>query len=83
MEIDELGAEIKMPWEVDGRRWHTRERVSRSGAPCRWDGKILDVVEQRIQESSELSPTNWNSRTIVEIAAPKKERWLVLPRDHG
>ena len=72
LEIDDLGAEIKMPWEVDGRRWHTKERVSRSGAPCRWDGKILDMIEQKIQDSGGLSPTDWNSRTIVEITAPKK-----------
>ncbi len=72
LEIGELGAEIKMPWEVEGHRWHTRDRVSRSGAPCRWDGKILDVVEHKIQESGGFGPTNWNSRTIVEISAPKK-----------
>ena len=61
-----------MPWEVDGRRWHTRDRVSRSGAPCQWSGRILDKVEQRIQELGDFEPTNWNSRTIVEIGTAKK-----------
>ena len=61
-----------MPWEVDGRRWHTRDRVSRSGSPCHWDGKILDQVERRIQELGNFAPTNWNSRTIVEITTAKK-----------
>lgn len=88
LEIAELGSDIKMPWEVDGHRWHTRDRVSRSGAPCRWSGKILDVVEQKIQESGAFGPTNWNSRTIVEICGTKKsdgwffhaitgEQWLL------
>jgi len=72
LDITTLGENIKMPWEVDGRRWHTHDRVSRSGEPCRWDGKILDRVERKIQDLSELSETNWNSRTIVEIAAVKK-----------
>lgn len=88
LEISELGEDIKMPWEIDGRKWHTQDRVSRSGAACRWDGKILDAIERRIQDLGEFSATNWNNRTIVEVAAPKKsdgwffhaitgEPWLV------
>ena len=88
LDINELGEDIKMPWEIDGHKWHTQDRVSRSGASCRWDGKILDEVERRIQELGEFSPTTWNNRTIVEVAAPKKsdgwffhaitgEPWLV------
>ncbi|QEG33562.1 excinuclease ABC subunit UvrA [Bythopirellula goksoeyrii] len=77
VEINDLGGSIKMPWEVDGRRWHTRDRVSRSGAPCHWDGKILDRVERRIQELGDFASTNWNTRTIVEIATAKKsEGWF-------
>ncbi len=39
-----------MPWEIDGRRWHTVDRVGRNGKPCRWDGRILAEVIDRIQE---------------------------------
>ena len=72
LEINELGEDIKMPWEVDGHRWHTQDRVSRSGAPCSWNGKILDEIERRIQDLGDFSATNWNNRTIVEVAAAKK-----------
>ena len=72
LDLNQLGENIKMPWEIDGRRWHTHDRVSRSGAPCHWHGRILDQVERKIQQLGEFSETNWNSRTIVEIAAPKK-----------
>jgi len=88
LDINELGESVKMPWEVDGHRWHTHDRVSRSGAACHWNGKILDAVERRIQDLGEFSPTNWNNRTIVEVAAARKsdgwffhaitgEPWLV------
>ena len=88
LDIHDLGSSVKMPWEIDGSRWHTRDRVSRSGQPCRWDGRILAEIERRIQQLGEFSPTEWNSRTIVEIAAAKKsdgwffhaitgEPWLV------
>jgi len=65
--IADLGGELKMPWEVDGQKWHTRDRVSRGGEPCRWDGKILDTLEKRIHELGNFSPTSWNTRTIVEM----------------
>ena len=61
-----------MPWEADGKRWHTQDRVGRKGDPCEWDGKILDHVVRRIQKLGKFEPTNWNSRTVVEITGPKK-----------
>jgi excinuclease ABC subunit A len=88
LDIADVGHDTKMPWEEDGRRWHTKDRVARSGEPCQWDGRIVAEVERRIHELGDFSETNWNTRTIVEIAATKKsdgwffhaitgERWLV------
>ncbi|MEX2168582.1 MAG: excinuclease ABC subunit UvrA [Pirellulales bacterium] len=88
VEISEVGRDTKMPWEVDGRKWHTRDRVSRTGEACQWDGRILDAVEERIQKVGDFLPTNWNTRTIVEITGQRKidgwffhaltgEKWLV------
>jgi excinuclease ABC subunit A len=88
LDIDDVGREARMPWEVDGRGWHTRDRVARDGRPCKWDGRILDAIERRIRELGEFAETNWNNRSIVEITATKKsngwffhaitgERWLV------
>jgi excinuclease ABC subunit A len=61
-----------MPWETDGRSWHTRDRVDRKGEPCRWDGRILARVVDRIHELGDFSETDWNARSVVEIAAAKK-----------
>jgi excinuclease ABC subunit A len=70
--ISEVGHETKMPWEADGRKWHTRDRVGRTGEPCRWDGRILDRLEQFVQSEGKFSDTQWNSRTVVEVAADRK-----------
>ncbi|MCL2306039.1 MAG: ATP-binding cassette domain-containing protein [Planctomycetaceae bacterium] len=64
--------DAKMPWETDGRRWHTKDRLSRGGLAIRWDGRILADVVDRIQESDIFAETNWNHRTVVEISAEKK-----------
>ena len=77
-EITQVGRDTKMPWQVDGRHWHTDKRVGRNGNPCRWDGRALGDVIDRIQQRAELfSETDWSNRTIVEIRAAKKsEGWF-------
>ena len=78
VDIAEVGKESQMPWEADGRRWHTVDRVGRKGTPCRWDGRILEKVVDRIAASDKFGETNWNARTIVEIAPPhKSEGWFL------
>ncbi len=88
LDIDDVGRDTRMPWEIDGRGWHTKSRVGRDGRPCQWDGRILDAIETRVQEIGNFAATNWNNRTIVEITGGKKadgwffhaitgERWLV------
>src|SRR5207248_1245486 len=34
LDIAEVGRTARMPWESDGRRWHTEGRVGRNGEPC-------------------------------------------------
>ena len=78
LDIAEVGRDSAMPWEAAGRRWHTHDRVGRRGLPCRWDGRILERLVDRIQESDKFGPTNWNARTIVEITSPNKsEGWFL------
>ncbi len=50
VELEAVGKDAAMPWETDGRRWHTVERVTNEGKPCRWEGHILDWIDERIHE---------------------------------
>ncbi|MDA7980075.1 MAG: excinuclease ABC subunit UvrA [Pirellulales bacterium] len=88
LDITAVGQGVKMPWEKDGRRWHTVDRVGRKGEPCNWEGEALSAVVEKIHELGEFSNTNWSERTVVEIAAERKsdgwffhaltgEPWLV------
>ena len=88
LDLDNVGDEAQMPWESDGRLWHTKGRVARNGESVKWDGRIVDQVERRLQELGEFAPTNWNHRTVVEVTGQKKsdgwffhaltgEQWLV------
>jgi excinuclease ABC subunit A len=72
LEIEQIGESVRMPWEVDGRLWHTKNRVDRSGAAVHWDGQILEWVVDRIQELGNFQDTNWESRSVVEITGPVK-----------
>jgi excinuclease ABC subunit A len=78
LEIGDVGRSAKMPWEQDGRRWHTKDRVGRNGQPCRWDGRILARVVDRVQQLGSFSPTDWSTRTVVEISAERKaDGWFM------
>ncbi len=68
---DELSAaiDVRAPWELDGRRWHTRDRVARNGRPALWDGRIVAYVVDRLHElaGDDLAPTDWSQRGSVRI----------------
>ena len=72
LEISEVGKSTNMPWQLDGRGWHTKDRVARNGQSCKWDGEALARVIDKIDELGSFADTNWNARTIVEITGKKK-----------
>jgi excinuclease ABC subunit A len=72
MDIEDIGANAKMPWEADGRMWHTKDRVGRGGEPVKWDGEILSKVVDYIQQHEGFSETDWNDRAVVDINGTKK-----------
>ncbi|RUL87386.1 excinuclease ABC subunit UvrA [Tautonia sociabilis] len=59
---------VAPPWETDGRRWHTRDRVTRTGKPARWDGEALGLVVDRIAAIEGFSEPDWSKRTLVRIS---------------
>ena len=78
LDLDDVGREAKMPWEVDGRRWHTVDRIARDGSPCEWDGKILASIIDRIEATDAFAPVNWNHRSVVEVTGEKKsDGWFL------
>jgi excinuclease ABC subunit A len=78
MELEAVGRDAAMPWETDGRRWHTVERVTNEGKPCRWEGHILDWIDERVHELGEFSDTDWSQRSVVEIAASvRSQGWFL------
>jgi excinuclease ABC subunit A len=77
MDIDDVGESVQMPWESDGRTWHTSGRVGRNGELINWNGKILDEVVNRIESCEGFSDTSWNERATVEICGDvKKNGWF-------
>ncbi len=61
-----------MPWEMDGKAWHTRDRIGHRGEACRWEGPALEWLINEIEKAAKgkFSPTNYNSRSTVEIKMP-------------
>jgi excinuclease ABC subunit A len=76
--LEKVGQDARMPWETDGRRWHTIDRVTTSGAKPRWEGQIVGWTIDRIRELGDFSDTDWSERTIVEVAGPRKSQGWFL-----
>ncbi|MCG8585448.1 MAG: excinuclease ABC subunit UvrA, partial [Pirellulales bacterium] len=84
LEIAEVGKSTKMPWQLDGRRWHTKDRVARNSASCKWDGKIVSRVVDHLESLGTFAETDWSTRAVVEITGKKKSvGWFlhVMPGD--
>jgi excinuclease ABC subunit A len=78
IELEKVGADAPMPWEADGKGWHTSQRITSKGKACRWEGKMLSWLDDRIHSAGKFSATNWNHRSVVEIAAPTKSQGWFL-----
>ena len=84
--LEAVGKDAQMPWETDGRRWHTVERVTHEGQAVPLGGRRSSTGStSRSTSWATFGDTNWNQRTVVEIAGADEEPGLVLPRHdrHG
>jgi excinuclease ABC subunit A len=75
----DVGKGIKMPWQVDGRRWHLEQRSSRSEAPVRWEPAALEYVLEQVHKAGKgaFAETDWSNRSSVEVTAPGAEKWFL------
>jgi len=73
----QVGREVRLPWQVDGRRWHLEQRTSREDQPRRWEPDALEYVIDLVQKSGPFAPTNWSERASVEITAPDASTWFL------
>ena len=78
LDLRQVGKDSAAPWQVDGRKWHTVDRLSHTGRAVRWDGEALGHVIDALAEHEELSAPNWNHRSIVEVmSAAKSGGWFL------
>jgi excinuclease ABC subunit A len=70
--LEKVGKDSAMPWQTDGKLWHTKNRISSDGKPCRWDGNVMTWIDEQIHSLGEFAETNWKHQSTVEIAAATK-----------
>ncbi|MFL5338753.1 MAG: excinuclease ABC subunit UvrA, partial [Gemmataceae bacterium] len=78
LELEAVGSDTQLPWEADGQLWHTSERVTTKGRPIRWEGDILPWLFDEVHRLGTFSDTNWNHRTVIEVAAKNKTQGWFL-----
>ncbi len=78
LELEHIGRDTLLPWQADGKRWHTRDSVDRKGEPIRWDRQLLIKITETIEQAGGFSPISWENRSIVEVAGPIKSKGWFL-----
>ena len=72
--LGEIGRDAKMPWQIDGRKWHLVERVAHNSKPCRWEGAALERVidfleaEFKAEEVSVIQPAEPSKKSKLPAA---------------
>jgi excinuclease ABC subunit A len=61
-----------MPWQTDGRRWHTVDHVAHNGKPPRWEAAALEKVVDWIEARPGFARADWNDRSVVEITGTER-----------
>ena len=72
VELEQIGRDTLLPWQTDGRRWHTVDSTDRKGGPIRWERQILSKIIDVIEDHGGFSSTNWENRSVVEVTSPVK-----------
>ena len=73
----DLGSDVRMPWESDGRAWHTVDHVDHRGAPTQWEPALLTWLVETVESIGRFAPADWNHRTRIEIKCPGDVPWFV------
>ena len=76
--LEAVGREAAMPWETDGQAWHCGQHIGHDGKPVKWEGKLLSWLDGQVHQVGKFSPTNWNHRSVIEIAAESKSQGWFL-----
>ncbi|RME40005.1 MAG: excinuclease ABC subunit UvrA [Planctomycetota bacterium] len=71
-----LDGEARMPWERDGRGWHTKNPVDREGRPVAWDPALLTWIVETIESGDGRLRVHWNHPSRVEITAMTGKWWF-------
>lgn len=78
LDFAQVGKQARMPWETNGKKWHTQDRLAHNGKPCRWDGGMLARLIERLENQGGFAPANWNSRSVVEVTgAQQPTSWFL------
>ena len=77
-------ADARMPWQIDGRKWHLETRLDHHAKPVQWESGVLDWIITTVQKLGDFAPTDWNNPSRVEIKAPGAHTpWLLHALTRG
>ena len=65
----EEAEDVQRPWETDGRRWHTKERVNERGESPAWHDEALVAFARTVAKLPAAPRAAWSHRIRVDFKA--------------
>ena len=83
--LEAVGRDAAMPWETDGRRWHTVERVTTTASRAAGKAPSSTGSTNKSTSWATFGDTNWNAAQRRRDRRPEQEPGLVPARHdrHG
>ncbi len=73
LDLKQVAEGAMMPWQTEGRKWHTEDRVAHNGNAAKWEGEALGFVIDELETDDRFAEANWNSRSVVEVMGREKQ----------
>ena len=83
IDISKVGKDEKLPWEADGVKWHTRDRVTTKGTAVKWEGDALTFALELVEANGPFAAPDYGTRSVVEVAAVTKSHGWFLHANTG
>ena len=74
------GEGVSRPWEADGERWHTHDRVNEQGESPAWHDEAMIEFARQASRLPGADEPNWNDRALVRFRAQERKGWFATAR---
>jgi len=76
----QIGEDVLTPWERDPIAWHTEQRKTSAGEQRAWQGEVLIVLRELIEQLPKPPEQDWQHPDYIKFSVPEARGWWARAR---